>query len=204
MKARRTLPWIVAAALFAVNAWAQPAPSAGASADQSGTSFMPGKGRGYVGLSLGKSRYAVSCGATSFSCDNADNSVQISVGSMVGNFWGVELAYLDMGRISRGGGSTRAQGLNLSMLGKAPVWHALGVFGKLGATYGRTETTTAAGSALANGSDRGFGLSYGAGVSYDFTPQLSATLGWDSHDFRFAGSGRDAVRSTSLGLQYKY
>ena len=48
------------------------------------------------------------------------------------------------------------------------------------------------------------GLSYGAGVSYDFTPRLSATLEWDSNDFRFASGGRDPVRSTSLGLQYRY
>lgn len=212
MQARRTHLWTAAALLFALNAWAQPASSIdsstassiGTSTGQSGSSFLPGKGRGYVGLSLGRSRYTVPCGATSFSCDNSDNSTQVSAGSMLGNFWGVELAYLDMGRISRVGGSTRAQGLNLSMVGRAPVWHSLGVFGKLGATYGRTETATTAGSSLVNGSDRGVGLSYGAGVSYDFTPQLSATLGWDSHDFRFAGSGRDAIRSTSLGLQYKY
>jgi OmpA-OmpF porin, OOP family len=27
---------------------------------------------------------------------------------------------------------------------------------------------------------------------------------WESNDFRFAGGGRDPVRSTSLGLQYRY
>jgi OOP family OmpA-OmpF porin len=185
------------------SAWAQ---SSASSAD-SGTSvrsLIPPAGRSYVGLSLGRSRYSVGCGATSFHCDNTDNSVHLSVGSMVGNFWGVELGYLDMGRIERGGGSTRAQGLNLSLLGKAPVWQSIGVFGKVGATYGRTDTSALAGSGLATGSARGFGLSYGAGVSYDLTPRLSATLGWDSHDFRFAGSGRESVRSTSLGLQYKY
>jgi len=44
----------------------------------------------------------------------------------------------------------------------------------------------------------------GAGVSYDFNPRISATLQWDSNDFRFAGTGRDPVRSTSLGLQIRY
>ena len=167
-------------------------------------SFFPAQGRGYVGLSLGRSRYSAPCGATSFNCDSTDHSVQISAGSMLGNFWGVELGYLDMGRIARAGGNTRAQGINLSLVGKAPVWQSLGVFGKLGTTYGRTETSAAAASGIETGSERGFGLSYGAGVSYDFSPRLSATLAWESHDFRFAGSGRDPVRSTSLGLQYKY
>jgi opacity protein-like surface antigen len=206
MKARQLLLFGAALATLAATASAQ-APAGGSNSGQDASasrSLLPGKGRGYVGLSLGRSRYSIACGATSFSCDNTDNSVQISVGSMLGNFWGVELAYIDMGRVGRGGGTTRAQGLNLSVLGKVPVWQSLGVFGKLGTTYGRTETSAAFGSGLATGRERGFGLSYGAGVSYDFTPQLSATLGWDSHDFRFAGGGRDPVRSTSLGLQYKY
>lgn len=185
------------------SAWAQSSPTS-ADSGPSIRSLIPPPGRSYVGLNLGRSRYSVGCGATSFHCENTDNSVQLAVGSMVGNFWGVELGYVDMGRIDRGGGSTRAQGLNLSLIGKAPVWQSIGVFGKLGATYGRTDTSALAGSGLATGSDRGFGLSYGAGVSYDFTPRLSATLGFDSHDFRFAGSGRESVRSTSLGLQYKY
>ena len=51
--------------------------------------------------------------------------------------------------------------------------------------------------------EAGVGLSYGAGLSLDFTPRLSATLGWESHDFRFAGGLRD-VRATSLGLRYSY
>lgn len=201
MKSRQLLVGSTAVvATMACCAFAQAQDSTSAS----GWSIVPAKDRGYVGLSLGRSRYAAPCGATSLNCDSTDNSVQVSAGSMIGNFWGVELGYLDMGRINRGGGTTRAQGLNMSLVGKAPVWHALGVFGKLGSTYGRTETTALQASGIANGSDRGFGLSYGAGVSYDFTPRLSATLAWDSHDFRFAGSGRDAVRSTSLGLQYKY
>ena len=167
-------------------------------------SFLPGKSRASVGLSLGRSRYAAPCGATSFNCDSTDNSVQIYAGTMPSDFWGVELGYLDMGRIGRGGSTTNAQGLNLSLVAKAPLWQSLGVFGKLGTTYGRTESSALPGSGAGPGTERGFGLSYGAGVSYDFTPQLSATLGWDSHDFHFAGSGRDPVRSTSLGLQYKY
>ena len=201
----RVLLAVISAACITCGAFAQPT-SGSSTADQSSSarSLVPGKGRGYIGLSLGRSHYTSSCGATSFSCDSNGNAVEISVGSMLGNFWGVELGYLDMGRISRGGGTTRAKGLDLSLVGKTPVWEALGVFGKVGTTYGRTETTADAGSTTATGSERGFGLSYGAGVSYDFTPQLSATLALESHDFRFAGGARDPVRSTSLGLQYKY
>lgn len=196
---------LAGAACVATSAMPQSTPPAGESSDGlSGRSVFHGKGRGYLGLNVGRSRYSAPCGAISLSCDTSANPVQIAAGSMAGNFWGVELGYLDMGRISRGGGATRARGLDFSLVGKAPLWQSLNVFGKVGTTYGRTETSALPGTALATGSERGFGLSYGAGVSYDFTPRLSATFAWDSHDFRFPGGGRDAVRATSLGLQYKY
>lgn len=163
-----------------------------------------GSGHGYLGLSLGRAHYGVSCGGTALLCDKSDGSWKITAGAMTGNYWGVELGYLDLGRINRAGGTTRAQGLNFSVIGKAPVAQQFSVFGKLGATYGRTETSSIAGSGITAGTERGLGLAYGAGVSWDFTPRWSATLEFDSNDFRFSSGGRDPVRSTSLGLQYRY
>ena len=165
--------------------------------------WVPGS-RSYLGLNLGRSRYNVSCSTTALLCGDSDRPAELYAGTMVGNFWGVELGYLNMGRIARAGGESRAQGLNLSLVGKAQVAQSMRVFGKVGSTYGRSDTAALAGSSLATGSDQGFGLSYGAGVSYDFTPRLSATLELDSNDFRFSGGGRDPVRSTNLGLQYRY
>jgi len=195
---------VAAASLLCLGtaAQAQGAPSSDTSTASSTSWFGPA--RGYLGLSLGRSRYGASCGGIAFVCDDTDQSVRVSAGAMSGNYWGVELGYMDLGTMARAGGKTKAQGLNLSLVGKAPVWQSFSIFGKVGATYGRTETSTAAGSAITAGTERGLGLSYGAGVSYDFTPRLSATLEWDSNDFRFAGGGRDPVRSTSLGLQYRY
>lgn len=203
MAALRSVVCVVLAAAPALwgAASAQTAPGSGPSA--TGGDWF-GKPRGYLGLSLGRSRYSLDCGGVAFVCDKSDQSVKVTAGAMSGNFWGVELGYLDLGRIDRAGGTTKAQGLNLSLVGKAPVGWQFSVFGKVGATYGRTETSTLAGSGIAGGTERGMGLSYGAGVSYDFTPRLSATLEWDSNDFRFASGGRDPVRSTSLGLQYRY
>jgi OOP family OmpA-OmpF porin len=188
-----------AAAQLAVGTEA--APAIGSAPRASG---LPGT-RTYLGLNLSRSRYNVSCGTTALLCDDSDRVPQFYAGSMIGNFWGVELGYLDMGRIARAGTETRAQGLNLSLVGKAQVARSFGVFGKVGTTYGRSDTSAmGASSSIATGAEYGFGLSYGAGVSVDFTPRLSARLEWDSNDFRFAGGGRDPVRSTSLGLQYRY
>jgi OOP family OmpA-OmpF porin len=166
--------------------------------------WLPGPGRSYLGLNVGRSHYSLPCGSATLLCDDTDRSVQLYTGKMIGDFWGVELGYLNMGRIARVGGDTSATGLNLRLVGKAPLGGSFGVFGKIGTTYGRAEGSALAGSGIAAGSERGFGPSYGAGVSFDFNPRVSATLAWDSNDFRFAGTGRDPVRSTSLGLQIRY
>lgn len=166
-------------------------------------SWLPG-GSSYLGLNLGRSRYSLTCESTALICDDRDRAAQVYVGTMAGKFWGVELGYLNMGRIDRGSGESRAQGLSLSVVGRAQVGPAIGLYGKLGTTYGRTDTSVLGASRTSIGSGQGFGLSYGGGLSLDLSSRLSATLEWDSNDFRFAGSGRDPVRSTSLGLKFKY
>ncbi len=178
-------------------------PAAAQSSTSSGSSMMPGMSRGYMGLNLGKSDFRAGCGTGAFGCEDSDTAGSIYFGSMFRDNLGAELGYVNMGRVSRGGGDTKAHGLNLSLVGKAPMTSAFSLLGKVGTTYGRTQTTSAAGSGVAAGSDNGFGLSYGIGASYDFTPNMAATINWDSHDFRFAG-GRDPVRMTSVGLQYKF
>jgi hypothetical protein len=206
MAALRTLLCLVfAATSLVLPVAAQTLPvGSGPGIDKPRNVWLPGPGRTYLGLNVGRSRYNLPCGSVTLLCDDTDRSVQLYAGTMVGDFWGVQLGYLNMGRIARGGGETSARGLNLSLVGKAPLGRSFGVFGRAGTTYGRTESSALAGSGVATGSDHGFGLSYGAGVSFDFTPRLSATLEWDSNDFRFAGTGRDPVRSTSLGLQFRY
>ncbi len=159
---------------------------------------------GYVGLNLGRSKYNTTCGNGLFACDDSDRAVHLYGGSMFSDYFGVELGYLNFGDMTRGGAETKAQGLNLSLVGRVPVAERLGLYGKIGTTYGRTETSSAAGSGVTAGDEHGFGLSYGLGASYDFTPRVSGVVGWDSHDLRFAGSGRDTIRTTTLGLQFRY
>ncbi|MGE0332017.1 MAG: outer membrane beta-barrel protein [Ramlibacter sp.] len=195
----RALAPLALAAITAIAAL----PAAAQTSTSSGSSMMPGMSRGYMGLNIGQSDFRAGCGNGAFACDDSDTAGSIYFGSMFRDNWGAELGYVNMGRVGRGGGDTRAHGLNLSLVGKAPLTPAFSLLGKVGTTYGRTETTSAAGSGVTAGSDNGFGLSYGIGASYDFTPNVAVTVNWDSHDFRFAG-GRDPVRMTSVGLQYRF
>jgi OOP family OmpA-OmpF porin len=212
MTALRTLSCLVFAAAFGLPAGAQLVPGAPSSkASDARTAltspprgvWLPG-GRSYLGLSLDRSGAGMACSSTALTCADTDRPAQFYTGTMIGNFWGVELAYLDTGRIARTGGEARAQGLALSMVGKTQLLPSVGIFGKFGPTYGRTETTALAPRRIGAGGDRGFGLSFGGGVSFDFTRRLSATVQLDSTDFPSAGGGREPIRSTSLGLKYSY
>ena len=78
------------------------------------------------------------------------------------------------------------------------------MYGKVGASYGRSDTAMLAGLGPNALGETGYGLSWGAGLSYDFTPRVSAVLEWDNHDLRFGGASREPVRATSLGLQFRY
>jgi OmpA-OmpF porin, OOP family len=82
----------------------------------------------------------------------------------------------------------------LSFVGRASVGDTnVNLFGKVG--------STSSARTYALGADSGFGLSYGAGVSWDFSPRASATVTWDAYDLRGISG---PVRSTSLGLQLRY
>lgn len=109
---------------------------------------------------------------------------------------GVEMGVIELPRFTHLGSNVRAQGLNLSLVGRTPLFSGVGLYGRVGNTYGYADA--APGSALGNESPNT--LSYGAGVSMDFTRRLSATFGWESNDLRFTGG----PRATSLGLQYRY
>ena len=178
-------------------------------AQQTGTGFTAPHGaalsgtHSYLGLSVGRGRNETNCPDTSLLCESRDRSAQVFAGTMFDRNWGAEVAYVETGRLLRPGGEARAQGLNLSLVGRAQLARAIGVFGKVGTTYVHTDTSVM-GNTSATGPEQGFGLSWGGGVSYDFTPRLSATFEWDSRDLHFAGGTRDPVRSTSLGLQYRY
>ena len=204
MAALRTLLCLVTTAAAA--AWlpvaAQVTAGAGLAADPPRGVWLPG-GRSYLGLNLGRSRQALPCGSTSLLCDPRERPpTEFFMGTMAGDVWGVEIGYLNTGRLARGLGDTR-EGLSLNVVGKTRMGTSVGLFGRIGTTYGRADSLVP-GSGGALGASQTFGLTYGGGLSFDLSPRFSASLAWENNDFRFAGSGREPVRSTSLGLQFRY
>lgn len=153
--------------------------------------------RSSLGLQLDASHGGLPCAAAALVCDAGDRTAHLRASAMVGKFWGLELGYAEAGRMAVG--ENRTQGVNLSLIGRAPLGSAFNIYGKLGTTYARPDRAV-----LGAAAGPGFGLSYGAGVSFALTPRLSATLEWDNNDLRFPSTTQEPVRSTSLGLRYRY
>lgn len=89
----------------------------------------------------------------------------------------------------------RSPGLNLSLVGKAGLLQDLGVYGRVGTTVNRSPAEQFMGAG-------GSGLTYGVGLSWDFSRRANAALGLDAYEVRGIGDARDW--RTSLGLQWRY
>ena len=160
----------------------------------------------YFDVSAGQTDYRLGSGSGLFGSNNGSTAYAVSAGSYFTNNLGVELGYTDFGRISRGGGETRADGVTLKLVGKLPLGSQFNLLGKVGTTYGRTEVTSAAGSGISAGSDNGFGVNLGIGAEFLFTPNWSAVVQYDAHDMRFVSSSsdRDRVGIATVGIRYTY
>lgn len=155
------------------------------------------------GLQLSRAEYPIGCGASLLRCEPGQ-SPRFGGSAPSPLHWNLELSQLSLGAADRLAIGSARQGLNLSLVGRRSLFgSSFSVYGKLGATYGFAEGGASPMAIALGAQEQGYGVSFGAGVSMDFTPQLSATLGWDSHDMRLGGT-RDGLRSTSLGLQYRY
>lgn len=189
----------VAAASLAAVAGAQ----AQSSASSSGSDYAM-HGNSYIGLNAGQSDFILGNGTGIFGSDKHDTAYNIYAGTYFNNNFGFEIGYTDFGSVNRAGGRTKADGINLSLVGKLPVSGSFNLLGKIGTTYGRTDVSSAAGSGVAAGTENGFDWSYGVGAEYAFNPQWSAVLQYDEHYLIFPVSGRDRISATTLGVRYGF
>ena len=165
------------------------------------TFYAPGTR--YIGLNAGQSNYSLGNGVNNFFNDRRDNAYSLTTGSFTSANMGAEIGYTDFGRINRAGGTSKAQGFNVSAIGRLPLGSMFNVLGKLGTTYSHTDVSSAFNAGVATGRGRGFGLSYGLGGEVVFTPEISAVVQYDRHNLRFAG-GRDWVGASTVGLRYRF
>lgn len=197
----RLLPCVLALACGATAATAQTSNRSGTMAQRS--SFIPYTQQGYIGLSAGQSKYDLNSGIGGFDFDDTGTATKIYAGGYFNPNFGLEFGYLNFGKAHRLGGSTKAQGFNLSLVGRVPLNEQFDVFGKVGSTYARTRTSGFSGLGVQTGKDNGFGLSYGLGARWAFSPQWAAVVEWERHRLHFA-DGKSNTNMTTLGVQYRY
>lgn len=156
----------------------------------------------YAGVNLGRPSYRLDCGVGG--CDQPNMSVHAYVGRMFTPNFGAELGLLRMGTVERAGGDLRAEGASFSLVARAPVGAGFGVFGRVGTTWGRTRVDGAPGAGITGGRTSGWGPSYALGVDWAFSENWSAVLDWQRIRFDFTGDDNAWVRSTSVGLKYRF
>ncbi|MDD2845762.1 MAG: outer membrane beta-barrel protein [Rhodoferax sp.] len=171
---------------------------------QSGPYGLNAPGSSYVELGIGQSDFSLGNGSGLFDSDDGDTSYSIRGGSFFNANVGMEIGYTNFGKINRAGGTTKAEGINLSVVGRMPLNPSFNVLGKIGATYGHTSVSSSLGSGVVAGSEKDFGLSYGIGAEYLITPQWSAVLQYESTKMQFAGDRSDRVGLTSLSARYRF
>lgn len=161
-------------------------------------------GNSYVGLGVGRSDFKLGNGVGIFDNDEGDMSYNVQAGTYFNKNFGFEVGYTDFGKINRAGGRTKANGINLSLIGKLPLSNQFNLLGKVGTTYGNTDVSSAAGSGVASGSKSDFGLSYGIGAEYAFSQQWSGVLQYESHDLKFAGGNNERIGNTTVSARYRF
>jgi len=146
-----------------------------------------------LGLQPAAAGPAVRCAPFSLACD-ATAVVPLYASRVAPRSVTMQVGAVDAGTALK---MAHAQGLSLAVVGKAGVVSDLGVYGRVGAVMGR-------GNGLAATTGFDGGMSYGVGLSWDFSRSASAMLGFDSYDVRGLGGEPRDVRATSLGLQWRY
>jgi OOP family OmpA-OmpF porin len=191
----------VAAASLALAAGAQAQSSSSSTTDYT----LYGSGNSYIGLNAGLTDYTLNDGTGLYGSDKRTSTYSLYAGSYFRESnLGMELGYTNFGNVSRAGGTTKADGLNLSLMGRIPLGSSFNLLGKLGTTYARTDVSSAAGSGVTAGSESGFDWAYGVGAEYAFSRQWSGVLQYDEVYAKYAGGIRDSIRVTSLGARYRY
>jgi len=166
-------------------------------------SWLPYTTSGYVGLAVGNGKLDTNC-LPGLSCDDPTGAVHVFTGGMFTPYVGLQLGYFRLGDADRNGGTTKVSGVNLVLTGVAPVATNFSLVGRIGTTYGWTDTSVGFAVPAAAGSRNGFGASYGAGVSWDVTRNWSATLDWDRHNLKYAGDERKNTDIATVGFKYRF
>jgi OOP family OmpA-OmpF porin len=166
-------------------------------------SWIPYTTSGYIGLGLGNGKIDVDC-VPGLSCEDPEGAVSIYTGGMFNPYFGLQLGYFRLDDTERNGGKTKISGVNIGLVGVAPLGTQFSLVGRVGGTYGWTEVTVGTGVLSVTGEEKGFVPSFGAGLSWDFSRNISATIDWDRHNLKYPGGDKRNTDIATIGLKYRF
>jgi OmpA-OmpF porin, OOP family len=166
-------------------------------------------GPSYIGLSAGASDFSRITGSNGnnglYSSESNGSPYSLTYGSyFLGPFLGMELGYTDFGQVASGGGTTKANGLSVSLIGKLPLTEQFNLLGRVGTTYGQTDVSAQALSGVVPGSANGFGWSYGVGAELMLNPWWSVVVQYDEQHMQFVNVGWDRVSTATIGARLHF
>jgi OOP family OmpA-OmpF porin len=165
----------------------------------------------FIGGSIGQSTYDSNVAdglITSGSVDKKDTGFKLFGGYMFNQNFGVEGAYVDLGKASYSGdffgfpvtgGKVGVTGFNLAALVNLPVTRDFSVFGRVGMFMWDAKANDTTGGIPFSAKNDGSDVSYGLGIGYDFTRNMGVRAEWDR--FKFEESGANLL---SVGLVLKF
>ncbi len=165
----------------------------------------------YVGGSVGQSSFdkeIVRELLTSGRVDTSDTGFKVFGGYQFNMNFGLELAYVDLGKASYSGfagsapvtgGKVEVTGVNLSAIGAWPVAPNFDVFGKIGFLSWEDKASDVTGGVPFSDKIDGTDLSFGFGAAWHLTRNVRLRVEWER--FRVDDTDADLF---SVGAVYKF
>lgn len=165
----------------------------------------------FVGGSLGQTDIdeEIATGLiTSGSVDGKDTGFKVFGGYMFNRNFGIEGAYVDLGEVSYSGdffgspvtgGKIEVTGFNIAALGSYPVNEQFSLFGKIGLLVWEAEASDTTGGVPFSAKTDGTDISFGLGVSYNFTRSLGVRAEWER--FKLDDADADLL---SIGIVWRF
>jgi len=204
-KAQGLTRCLAAAVLLMGSAVAIAQTSNSSAATSAGSSAYALAGSSYFGLNGGVSDFSRRAGGVGTSNEDRSSAYSVVYGNYgINSNVGFEVGYIDFGSVGRSGGTTKATGVNLSLIGRLPLSEQFSLLGKVGGTYAQTDVSSIPSSGTVAGSENGLDWAYGIGGEVNFNPQLSAVLQYNEHFMKFAGGSKERVSNTTVGLRYRF
>lgn len=161
----------------------------------------------YVKGSIGQSHYRDF--GTGYP-DQSANGGSLGLGYAIDKNWDAEIGYTYFGNKNLDSQTTNQKistnTIYGAAIGKLPITEAFSVFGKAGLAFNYSKLSSTTAGTTIKLSKTNSSLLLGAGLSYQFTKELAATL-----DYTYYGTGKVHENATdfkldqiSLGLKYNF